>query len=257
MDNADVKVVTKEIYARFKREKMNPTQPASVRSQVPCICERFLVALSGEELPQGPLQLGRPRSIRRQTVVALFFVLLFAGIGTLVAFVVDKTREGHREAADTEVDTTSFESGFEGWTTSTFLRHKGGTATPHTGPSSAYDGSYYVYAETSEPNAPGVEFSMHRNFGQDVASVSFYYSMYGATMGTALLQGSDDGGSTYTTLWSKSGSSNPASMYASWHGAHGSMFGDGFQLLRFVYTSGSSNTGDFALDYIRTELKST
>ena len=78
-----------------------------------------------------------------------------------------------------------------------------------TGPSSAYDGSYYVYAETSK-NIGGVEFSMYRDFGIDVASVSFQYSMYGDTMGTALLQGSADGGSTYMTPWSKSGNQGDA-----------------------------------------------
>ena len=68
--------------------------------------------------------------------------------------------------------TSSFESDFDGWTTSTFLRGASGTPSSSTGPSSAYDGSYYVYAETSSSNSPGVEFSMSRDFGDDVSSVS-------------------------------------------------------------------------------------
>mmetsp|Transcript_83436 Transcript_83436/g.235236 ORF Transcript_83436/g.235236 Transcript_83436/m.235236 type:complete len:215 (-) Transcript_83436:119-763(-) len=146
---------------------------------------------------------------------------------------------------------TSFESGFEGWTTSTFYRHSGSTTTPYTGPSSAYDGSYYVYAETSSPHYPGVEFSMYLDLGEaTLASVSFYYSMHGATMGTALLQGINRLGNS-TTLWSKSGDQGDV-----WYSAqyNTTLPTESFQLLRFEYTSGSPYTGDFALDFICYEL---
>ena len=46
---------------------------------------------------------------------------------------------------------------------------------------------------------------MDRDFGGSVVLVSFQYHMWGGTKGTALLQGSGDGRSTYTTLWSNSG----------------------------------------------------
>jgi hypothetical protein len=127
------------------------------------------------------------------------------------------------------------------------LRHSGTTDSSNTGPSSAYSGSYYVYAETSDPNSPGVEFSMYRNVGDNVASISFWYHMYGSAMGTALLQGSDDGGSTYTTLWSKSGNHGDA-----WKSADVGIGSGGItaQTLKFSYTSGSSYDGDFALDLV-------
>ena len=101
-----------------------------------------------------------------------------------------------------------------------------------------------------ETDAPGVEFSMYRNFGRDVVYVSFHYrySMYGATMGTALLQRSTDGGSTYTTLWSKSGNRGDV-----WQGANCTLPPtESFQRLKFVCTPGSSYTGDFALDFVYT-----
>ena len=84
---------------------------------------------------------------------------------------------------------------------------------------------------------------MDRDFGNEgVASVSFQYHMYGASMGTVKLAGSDDGGSTYTTLWSKSGNEGNA-----WFSATVAP-GASYQVLKFMYKSGSSFTGDFALD---------
>ena len=241
---ADVKVVTKEIYARFKREKLNPTQPASARSLPCCVW------------PPPDLTADRRK---RWMILIMFFFFLFVGIGILVAVVMVKTADSVQDNSSSTVHTASFEEDFGGWTTSTFLRNSGSTETPGTGPNGAVDGSYYVYAETSNPNSPGFEFSMFRNFGVDghghgaVASVSFYYNMYGSTMGTVLLQGSNDEGLTPTTLWSKSGSQPTSHGGNVWHNSHVDC-GGGYQTLRFVYTSGLSVTGDFALDSIRTKV---
>lgn len=143
------------------------------------------------------------------------------------------------------VYTASFESDFDSWTTTMFERKSGSTGSGSTGPSSAYDGSYYIYAETSGPNKPAVEFDLCRTFDEDVRRVSFQYHMYGSTIGDVVLQGSDDGGSTYTTLWSKSGN-----LGDSWYGATVNIGTKGSQDLKFVYVSGSSVTGDFALDAV-------
>ena len=86
---------------------------------------------------------------------------------------------------------------------------------------------------------------MYRDYGRDVGLVSFQYSMYGYYMGAVLLQGSDDGGSTYTTLWSKTGNQG-----SGWFGATVSISSGYPQWLRFQYTAGSSYRGDFALDYV-------
>ena len=88
---------------------------------------------------------------------------------------------------------------------------------------------------------------MYRDFRNDIGSiraVTFQYSMYGATMGTVELQGSNNGGSTYTTLWSKSGNQGTG-----WKGAELTIISENPQVLKFVYISGSDHQGDFALDY--------
>ena len=102
--------------------------------------------------------------------------------------------------------TYDFESGAaaDGWTTSTFSLMSGSTGSASTGPQSASTGSYYMYAETSTPNNPYGLFEMYQEFDDSLGTVDFDYHMYGATIGTVEVQGSADG-SSYTTLWTKSG----------------------------------------------------
>ena len=90
---------------------------------------------------------------------------------------------------------------------------------------------------------------MYRDYGADIDSVSFFYHMYGADMGWASLMGSSDGGSSYTTLWSKSGNQGDA-----WYSADVTIGGGGFpQWLKFVYsyTPDLSREGGFALDDVK------
>ena len=142
----------------------------------------------------------------------------------------------------------------DGWvtpessSTNAFNRDYGGTPSSGTGPSDGASGDYYVYAEASSPN-DGAVFTMYKYTGGLVAAVNFSYHMYGADMGTVLLQGSasvDDDGSSYTTLWSKSGNSGN-----SWLSATVRVSSSGYDWLRFHYTSGTSYYGDFALDDIQ------
>ena len=94
--------------------------------------------------------------------------------------------------------------------------------------------------------------------------------MYGSTTGTALLQGSNDG-TSWTSLWSKSGrrdrskemrrrrrrSKDTTNSRSWWCSSTVSMGIGRFEWLRFHYTSGTSNTGDFALDDISVTLVET
>ena len=87
---------------------------------------------------------------------------------------------------------------------------------------------------------------------QELYGIAFQYHMYGATMGSAVLESSATG-TSWASLWSKSGN-----MGDQWNQATVYALGSGQTMLRFTYTgsswdprSGSSATGDFALDDIQ------
>jgi len=102
----------------------------------------------------------------------------------------------------------SFEdSGLCGFTTASlaWTWQSGGTSSSNTGPSAAYDGSYYMYTEASSPNYPSKSFYLTSPefMGAQEGACRFAYHMYGSAMGTLEVQVSDDG-SSWTTIWSKS-----------------------------------------------------
>ena len=91
-----------------------------------------------------------------------------------------------------------------------FTQRSGATPSSSTGPSGAADGTYYVYAETSgSAGNPNKNFDLAKTFGGGafVYGISFQYHMYGATMGSAILESGAPGeaGTTWTTIWSQSG----------------------------------------------------
>ena len=54
------------------------------------------------------------------------------------------------------------------------LVHSGSTSSYSTGPDRAFDGSYYVYCETSGSNYPAATFSLEsKKMHEGIASVSF------------------------------------------------------------------------------------
>ena len=110
--------------------------------------------------------------------------------------------------------TSSFETDFDGWTTSTFLRKIGSTPSTGTGPQSAADGSYYVYCETSSPNYPNAYFDMSKPVvAGSVSGLAFEYHMYGGTMGTAVLEAYD--GTSWVSAWTQTGNLGNAWQQAS------------------------------------------
>ena len=91
-----------------------------------------------------------------------------------------------------------------------WTRHSGATPSSGTGPSSAQQGSYYMYVEGSYPNfpykkavliSPSFDLSILCNI-----NFSFYYNMYGSNIGNLAVQVSIDGGNSWSNnIWSKSG----------------------------------------------------
>ncbi len=126
----------------------------------------------------------------------------------------------------------------------------GSTPSSNTGPTSANDGTYYIYMESSSPNystkrailnSPCFDLS-----GETQATVSFMYHMYGAsTMGSLALEASTDNGTTWTSVWSKSGNQGNSWLAASVNLA--SYVGATVKL-RFNGVTGTTWQGDMAVD---------
>ncbi|TVZ53181.1 GEVED domain-containing protein [Dokdonia sp. Hel_I_53] len=151
----------------------------------------------------------------------------------------------------------SFESGFGAWTQASgddfnWTRTSGSTPSGSTGPSSASDGSQYVFMESSTPNyatkrailtSPCFDLT-----SQSDATLSFDYHMYGAaSMGNLKLALSTDSGTTWSTVWTKSGNQGN-----SWQTAtiNLSSYAGSSIKLRFDGTTGTTWQGDMAVDAI-------
>ena len=149
------------------------------------------------------------------------------------------------------VDTSGFETDYDGWSTPTvhgdlaFTLQTGSTPRYSTGPSSAAVGTGYIHAETSGSGANKI-FDLEKSFpvSHELYGIAFQYHMYGSTIGSAVLETSADG-TSWDSLWSKAGDLGDQWLQASVYA------GSGQTMVRFTYTSGGSYTGDFALDDIR------
>jgi len=149
--------------------------------------------------------------------------------------------------------TESFESGWGNWTevggTNIWLRNSGGTQSSGTGPSGAYDGSYYLFTESSSPNYPNKDAILESpcfDFTTvSTAHIKFYYHMYGASMGTLRLQVNTGIDTSWITVWEKTG--NQGNQW----------YQDSVELsdytgrtikLRFFGVTGTSYRSDMAID---------
>ena len=101
------------------------------------------------------------------------------------------------------------------WTQSTndvfdWIINNGPTTSATTGPSDDITGGgNYMYTETSVPRAAG-DSAILISPSIDVSSltsaeISFQLHMYGASMGTLRVDASSDGGTTFNTIWTKTG----------------------------------------------------
>ena len=126
------------------------------------------------------------------------------------------------------------------------------TPSSNTGPSSASEGSYYYYIESSFPNYGGKTAILESPcFDMSVLSEAYFnfdYHMYGDTMGSLRLEMSTDG-NHWQELWSQSGNRGNQWLSESIPISLPSLQGKDVKF-RFVGTTGGSYTSDMAIDNI-------
>ncbi|TXE19028.1 DUF5011 domain-containing protein [Psychroserpens burtonensis] len=129
-----------------------------------------------------------------------------------------------------------------------------GTPSNGTGPSSAIQGSFYVFVEASGNNtgyptkqailnSPCFDLS-----AQSSATFTFNYHQFGSNnMGTIALEASDDNGASWTSVWNSSGN-----LGNSWQSAsvNLSTYTGGSLQLRFNRVTGSTWQADIAIDNV-------
>lgn len=154
--------------------------------------------------------------------------------------------------------TEDFEAGQGDWVNRPdddfdWLRNSGGTPSGGTGPSVDHTtgtaAGFYTYGETSSQTVGAVailEGPCVDTSALATPVLTFWYHMYGATMGTLEVEVSADGCQTWTNVgFSVSGDQGDV-----WHAAIVDLgaFANQTIRLRFKGTRGTSFTGDFAVD---------
>ncbi|PHN03275.1 M43 family zinc metalloprotease [Flavilitoribacter nigricans] len=147
-----------------------------------------------------------------------------------------------------------FESSFGDWSQDNsddfdWLRLSGGTPSGTTGPSSAVEGSYYAYIESSSPNYSNLSAVLNGPCfdlsGESQATFIFQYHLYGASnMGSLSLEARPSGGN-WSSVWSLSGNQGNSWQEASVNLA---AYLGGSVELRFVGITGTTWQGDMAID---------
>ncbi|NEN24639.1 S8 family serine peptidase [Cryomorpha ignava] len=147
-----------------------------------------------------------------------------------------------------------FENGLSGWAQQDnddfdWTLKTGSTSSSVTGPTSAYQGNFYLYTEASAPNYPnktaGILAPCFDLTGIDNPSLNFMYNMYGAAIGQLSVEASTDG-QTFTEIWSLSGNQGNA-----WELANISLAaytGESTFSFRIIGTTTNNYTGDIAID---------
>jgi len=130
-----------------------------------------------------------------------------------------------------------------------WIRHSGPTPSTGTGPSSACEGSYYMYIEASGyVNQTAILESPCFDLSSLSSPVlTFCYHMYGDSMGDLILEVSDDDCASWSPVWSLSGNQGD-----NWYDAviDLSFYSGSIIKVRFVGVTGSDYTSDIAIDYI-------
>ncbi len=178
---------------------------------------------------------------------------------------VNVTTAGGGSGAGCTNGVTSFpyNQGFENtigdWTQSTaddinWTVDANGTPSRNTGPSSATQGSYYIFVEasgngTGYPNKQAIIESPCFDLSSlGSATFSFGYHMYGSNdMGSLAVEASTDEGGTWTSIWSETGNKGNAWQTAN---INLSAYVGGGVKLRFNRITGSTWQADVAIDNV-------
>jgi hypothetical protein len=132
-------------------------------------------------------------------------------------------------------------------------RHSGSTPSASTGPSSAKEGSYYMYLEASDSDVTQghqAYLSASRTLGKG-ASLAFWYHMHGSGTGSLKVQFQFSPERPWITLWQQSGDMGNNWLSAS---LDLSYYAGPDRSLRFVAERGSGGTSDIAIDDISLNL---
>ncbi|MEQ8626922.1 M4 family metallopeptidase [Ekhidna sp.] len=235
------------------------------------------VGVSGYDVYQGSTNIG--------TVTATTANVTGLTAGTSYTFTVTaKDAAGNESAASNAVNVTTqssglscsstetlpYSEGFEindGWTQITgddgnWTRDANGTPSSNTGPSSATEGSYYMFLEASTNGSTGqigsnataiLESPCFDLSGETSATFSFQYHMYGSNVGSLTAQVSTDG-SSWTNIWTLSG--NQGNSWQSTNIDLASYLG-GDVKLRMVGTTGNGWSSDIAIDDLQVNAGSS
>ncbi len=159
--------------------------------------------------------------------------------------------------------TESFESNFGQWAQASsgddlnWSRNSGGTPSSNTGPSSAADGSTYIYVEasgngTGYPNKRAILNSPCLNFsGLTSPRLTFQYHMFGSAINSLTVEARTNNTGAWTSVFSKSGEQGN-----NWIAADvdlAAYAGDASVQLRFNVLTGSGGSGwqsDIAIDAV-------
>lgn len=173
----------------------------------------------------------------------------------------DATAAGCTDGVDTFPYLKGFETTTGGdWTNSAdddidWSRNSGGTPSRNTGPSSAAEGSNYIFVEasgngTGYPDKQAIVTSPCFDLTNvSEATFAFKYHMYGASdMGSIALEASTDEGTSWTSIWRETGNQGNSWLQADVNLS--SYVGGGVQL-RFNRITGATWQADIAIDDIQ------
>jgi hypothetical protein len=155
-------------------------------------------------------------------------------------------------AADTFPYCESYEVSYDAWLQNSWddfdwTQDSNGTPSNQTGPGSAFDGTFYMYAEASNPQQNGDIASLEAMFdltNNPYPEISFYYHMYGTQMGTLHMD-------IYDSIWHEDVWVMSGNQGNSWYNATVDVLdygGDSRLLVRFRAQRGSGSRSDMAID---------